>query len=53
MSKYREAGHPIDENGGIIHEDIDPFIPTGICAYCTNHEQETLAPEERGNDDHL
>lgn len=29
------------------HEDIDPFLPTGICALCTDTEQETEAPEDR------
>jgi hypothetical protein len=27
--------------------DIDPFIPTGICALCTDTEQDTLPPEDR------
>lgn len=29
------------------HVDIDPFIPTGICALCTETAQETEAPEDR------
>lgn len=29
------------------HVDIDPFIPTGICALCTDEEQDTVPPEER------
>ena len=28
-------------------QDIDPFIPTGICAICTDTPQETEAPEDR------
>lgn len=40
--------HELDENGEVLHVDIDPFIPTGICAICTEHEQETKPPEERG-----
>lgn len=47
MSNYRSAGHPIDENSEPVHEDIDPFIPTGICAHCVGAEQETEAPEDR------
>jgi hypothetical protein len=27
--------------------DIDPFIPTGQCAICTDTEQDTVPPEER------
>lgn len=27
--------------------DIDPFIPTGQCALCTDTPQETEAPEDR------
>ena len=42
--------HELDENGELLHVDIDPFIPTGFCAVCTEHEQETKPPEERGND---
>lgn len=52
MSKYRAAGHALDDQGAQIHEDIDPFIPTGICAYCAEVEQETEAPEERNNHGH-
>lgn len=55
MSKYRAAVHPIDENGAIVHEDIDPFIPTGVCAYCAGAQQATEPPENRsethGQDD--
>ncbi|CAM3212013.1 hypothetical protein PSET11_03029 [Arthrobacter ulcerisalmonis] len=29
------------------HVDIDPFLPTGICALCTDTEQETEPPEDR------
>lgn len=43
--------HELDENGEQIHVDIDPFIPTGTCAICADVEQETLPPEERGNDE--
>lgn len=39
--------HELDENGEIVHVDIDPFIPTGICAICVGVEQEKLSPEER------
>jgi hypothetical protein len=27
--------------------DIDPFIPTGTCALCTDTPQDTLPPEDR------
>lgn len=27
--------------------DIDPFIPTGQCAICTDTEQDTVPPEDR------
>jgi len=27
--------------------DVDPFIPTGICARCAGTEWETLPPEDR------
>lgn len=27
--------------------DIDPFIPTGQCALCTDTPQEEVAPEDR------
>lgn len=27
--------------------DVDPFIPTGICAVCTDVEPEAEAPENR------
>lgn len=40
--------HELDENGDLIHRDIDEWIPTGTCAICTDHEQETKPPEERG-----
>lgn len=43
--------HELDDNGELVHVDIDPFIPTGFCAVCTGHDQETKPPEERGNDD--
>lgn len=47
MSSYRAAGHPIDDAGEPVHEDIDPFIPTGICAHCAGSPQETETPEDR------
>lgn len=47
MSKYRAEGHPIDDLGEPIHEDIDPFIPTGTCAHCADVAQETKPPEDR------
>lgn len=47
MSSYRAEGHPIDEAGDPVHEDIDPFIPTGTCAHCAGVEQETEPPEDR------
>lgn len=47
MSSYRAQGHPIDEAGNPVHEDIDPFIPTGICAHCVGTAQETEPPEDR------
>ena len=43
--------HELDENGALIHVDIDPFIPTGTCAICADVPQETKPPEERGNDE--
>lgn len=39
--------HELDENGDVLHVDIDPFIPTGICAICAGEEQEELPPESR------
>lgn len=39
--------HELDEQGEVIHIDVDPFIPTGICAICAGVEPETLAPEDR------
>lgn len=43
------SSHNLDGNGQPIHVDIDPFIPTGICAICTDSTQETEAPEDRDN----
>lgn len=39
--------HELDDNGEIIHVDVDPFIPTGICAICADTPQETEPPEDR------
>lgn len=39
--------HELDETGQPIHVDIDPFIPTGTCAICSQTPQEELPPEER------
>jgi len=39
--------HELDESGQPLHVDIDPFIPTGICAICAGVEQETEPPEDR------
>jgi hypothetical protein len=39
--------HVTDGTGTPIHIDVDPFIPTGICAICTGIESETEAPEDR------
>lgn len=39
--------HELDDNGEIIHVDVDPFIPTGICSICADTPQETMPPEER------
>lgn len=39
--------HELDTVGRPIHVDVDPFIPTGICAICTDVEQDVLAPEDR------
>lgn len=39
--------HELDENGEIIHVDVDPFIPTGTCAICAGINQETKPPEYR------
>lgn len=41
--------HDTDQRGELIHVDIDPFIPTGMCAICAGVEQETRAPEDRDN----
>lgn len=27
--------HEVDEYGNDIHVDVDPFIPTGLCAICS------------------
>ncbi len=27
--------------------DVDPFIPTGVCALCSGTPQETEPPEDR------
>lgn len=27
--------------------DVDPYIPTGICATCTDTPQDMVIPEER------
>lgn len=40
--------HELDEHGEPIHVDVDEFIPTGICAVCSNTVQETDPPEDRG-----
>lgn len=45
--------HELDENGEQIHVDIDPFIPTGVCAICTERDQETEPPEKRQHHDEL
>lgn len=37
--------HEPDVAGQPIHIDIDPFIPTGICAICAGAELDT--PEDR------
>lgn len=39
--------HELDETGQPVHIDIDPFIPTGVCALCADVPQETEAPEDR------
>lgn len=39
--------HELDEQGALIHVDVDPFIPTGICAICSGVDQEIEPPEER------
>ena len=39
--------HELDEQGEMIHVDIDPFIPTGSCALCVEVERETKPPEKR------
>ncbi len=39
--------HDLDETGEPIHVDIDPYIPTGQCAICTETAQETEPPEQR------
>lgn len=39
--------HELDDAGQPIHVDVDPFIPTGICAICSDTPQETEAPEDR------
>lgn len=42
--------HEFDSAGEPLHVDVDPFIPTGICAICTGVEYETEAPEDRPAD---
>lgn len=37
--------HEVTHTGDCV--DIDPFIPTGICALCADVEQDTLPPEDR------
>lgn len=39
--------HELDESGQPIHIDVDPFIPTGICAICVACEQKAAALEDR------
>ena len=39
--------HKLDTSGEPIHVDIDPFIPTGVCAICAGVDQESKPPEER------
>lgn len=39
--------HEFDENGDVIHIDVDPFIPTGICAICKGKDTDTIPPEDR------
>lgn len=39
--------HNTDPDGALIHVDVDPFIPTGVCAICTDTTQEALPPEDR------
>ena len=39
--------HELDETGQPIHVDVDPSIPTGTCAACSDHPQEDTPPEER------
>lgn len=39
--------HELEGDGQPIHVDVDPFIPTGICAICKNVPQETEPPEDR------
>lgn len=53
MSKYRADVHALDELGEPVHVDVDPFIPTGTCAFCAGVEQETEPPEERQHHDEL
>ncbi|MDQ0678108.1 hypothetical protein QFZ30_001490 [Arthrobacter pascens] len=42
--------HELDDNGQPTHVDIDPFIPTGICAICAETPRERLAPEDRNQE---
>lgn len=51
LARYRSRDtlmtHQLDEDGQPIHVDIDPFIPTGVCAICSSTPQETQPPEDR------
>lgn len=35
MSDENRPVHAVDDWGYEIHVDVDPIIPTGICAICT------------------
>lgn len=41
--------HQLDAHGAPVHVDIDPFIPTGVCAICSETPQDTTPPEHRAD----
>lgn len=45
--RFDRYAYPDDEHHAGEHVDIDPFIPTGICALCADIPQETEPPEDR------
>lgn len=39
------------ENHSGPHIDVDPFIPTGVCAICTDVPIDRVPPEDRPHTD--